>query len=199
MKRREFLKTSAVASLLAACPTFLSAATNYTGKLLVTVYAHGGWDPTSFCDPKVNVDGEPIINNWAKTQGVQTAGNIKYAPFADNKNFFSKHYRKMLVVNGIDGKTNSHERGELYSLTGTMNDGHPSLAALLASTYKTEELMPWVHNGFRPYSGQLLAPSFITNRNELGKLKLLAQPNKYRSHLSFASSEGFPYLCISQF
>jgi len=181
MKRRDFLKTSAVASLLAACPTFLNAASNYKGKLLVTVYAHGGWDPTSFCDPKVNVDGQPVINNWAKTQGVQQAGNIKYAPFADNKNFFSKHYRKMLVVNGIDGKTNSHGRGELYTLTGTMNDGYPNLAALLAKTYKTEELMPWVHNGFRPNSGHLLAPSFITNRNEVNKLKTLAKPNLYRS------------------
>ena len=184
MKRREFLKTSAAASLLAAMPTFLSAGTNYNGKLLVTVYAHGGWDPTSFCDPKVNVEGQPVINNWAKTQGVQQAGNIKYAPFGDNKNFFSKHYKKMLVVNGIDGKTNSHERGELYSLTGTMNDGYPSLAALLAHSYKTEELMPWVHNGFRPYSGQLLAPSLITNRNELNRLKVLAKPNLYKTDQS---------------
>ena len=181
MKRRDFLKTSAITSLLATFPTLLSAQTNYNGKLLVTVYAHGGWDTTSFCDPKINVEGQPIINNWAETLEVQTAGNIKYAPFADNAAFFSKHYKKMLVINGIDGKTNSHERGEIYSLTGTMNDGYPSLAALLAYTNKTNELMPWVHNGFRPRSGQLLAPSLITNSNELGKLKTLANTNLYRT------------------
>ena len=180
MKRRNFLKTSAALSLLACCPTFLSGATNYNGKLLLTVYANGGWDPTSFCDPKTNVAGEPIINNWAKTQGIQKAGNISYAPFADNKNFFTKHYKKMLVINGIDQKTNSHERGELYSTTGTMNDGFPSLSAHLANTYKTNELMPWVHNGFRPQNGGLLAPALVTDRNAIRKLKLLAEPNIHR-------------------
>ena len=45
-------------------PLVAAAAEDYTGKLFVLIQAQGGWDPTSFCDPKVNVAGEEEINHW---------------------------------------------------------------------------------------------------------------------------------------
>lgn len=181
MNRRNFLKASAAASLFATNPTFVKAATNYTGKFIVTVHAAGGWDPTSFCDPKMNVPGERIINNWASTNSTQTAGNINFAPFAGNDTFFRAHFRKMLVINGIDGKTNSHSTGTMNNMTGIMKDGYPSLAALVAASNKTQELMPWLAGSSRPKSGKLLPPSSIAGSGALASLKRLANPNLYRT------------------
>jgi len=179
MKRRDFLKATAAASLFASSPSLLKAATSYSGKFLVTVHAAGGWDPTSFCDPKMNVPGERIINNWASTLSTQTVGNINYAPFADNDAFFRAHYQKMLVINGIDVKSNSHSTGTMNNLTGIKKDGYPSLAAIVAASNKTEELMPWLTGTSRPKSGKLIAPSTIAGSGALNSLRRLAKPNLY--------------------
>ena len=179
MKRRDFLKSTAAAGLFASFPTFTQAA-NYQGKFLVTLHARGGWDPTSFCDPKMNVPNERIINNWASTNTTQTAGNINYAPFADNDAFFKAHFAKMLVINGIDVKSNSHSTGTLNNLTGIMKDGYPSLAALFAASNKSEELMPWLASTSNPKSGKLLPPSTIASSGQLNSLKRLANPNLFR-------------------
>jgi len=180
MNRRNFLKVSAAASLYAASPKVLMADPDFNGKFLVTVHAHGGWDPTSFCDPKMNVTGESIINNWAKTQETQQAGNINYAPFGENQAFFETHHKKMLVLNGIDTQTNSHYAGEYFNMTGSMNDEYPSLAAMYASIHKAGHTMPWVTHTFRPKSGKLIAPTFLSDNNQLNRLKDLIDPNAYK-------------------
>ena len=180
MNRRDFLKASAAAGLFASFP-HLTKAADYEGKFLVTVHARGGWDPTSFCDPKMNVPGERIITNWSSTNSTQTVGNINYAPFADNDAFFKAHFRKMLVINGIDVKSNSHSTGTLNNLTGIMKDGYPSLAALFAASNKTQELMPWLAATSNPKSGKLLPPSSIAGSGQIASLKRLANPNLFRT------------------
>ncbi len=180
MKRRDFLKATAAASLFASFPGLIKASSDYNGKFLVTVLASGGWDPTSFCDPKMNVAGEKIINNWAATNSTQTVGNINYAPFADNDAFFKAHYQKMLVINGVDVKSNSHTVGKQNNMTGIKKDGYPSLAALFAASNRTQQLMPWlVTSG--PRSGRLLAPSTIASSGALNTLRKLADTNKFRT------------------
>ena len=55
MNRRSVLK--GLLAVAAAAPGFrlpLVHAADYYGKLFVFVQADGGWDPTSFCDPKAN-------------------------------------------------------------------------------------------------------------------------------------------------
>ena len=97
------------------------------------VQADGGWDPTSFCDPKPNTPGEPIINHWAERDEVRQAGNIAYAPFADNEAFFEKYHDRMLVINGVDAQTNSHTVGIVHNWSGRNSEGYPATTALLAS------------------------------------------------------------------
>lgn len=180
MKRRDFLKATAAASLFASFPGLLKASTDYTGNFIVTILARGGWDPTSFCDPKMNVAGERVINNWAASNSTQSAGNINYAPFADNDAFFQAHYQKMLVINGVDVKSNSHSIGQQNNMTGIKDDGYPSLAAVFAASNKTQQLMPWlVTSG--PRSGKLLAPSTIASSGALNTLRRLADTNRYRT------------------
>ena len=92
--RRRLLRALFAASgmtLLPTAPLRLLAQTAYSGTLLMTLQLDGGMDVTSFCDPKANVIGAPEINRWARTQQIQTAGNLRYAPYARNAEFFGKY------------------------------------------------------------------------------------------------------------
>ena len=111
MNRRSVLK--GLLAVAAAAPGFrlpLVHAADYFGKLFVFVQADGGWDPTSFCDPKANTPGEPVINHWAVRDEVRQAGNLTYAPFAGNQAFFEKYHRMMLVINGVDARRRMRTR-----------------------------------------------------------------------------------------
>ena len=152
MKRRELLKglLATVGSAAAGFRLPLANAQDYLGKLFVFVQADGGWDPTSFCDPKVNTPGEPVINHWAERNEVREAGNIAYAPFANNEAFFDKYYRRMLVINGVDAQTNSHTVGIVHNWSGRNSEGYPSMTALLAAGYGAE--LPVAYLSFGGYS-----------------------------------------------
>ena len=97
MQRRNFVKGVLAVGAASGFRVPLAHATDYTDKLFVFVQAEGGWDPTSFCDPKTNTTGERKINNWADNDEIREAGNIRYAPFANNQAFFDKYYQRILV------------------------------------------------------------------------------------------------------
>ena len=137
MKRRTFVK-SLLAPAVGAVTGFrlpLANAADYDGKLFVFVQADGGWDPTSFCDPKTNTPGEKIINHWAENAEIRQAGNLFFADFANNAAFFEKYYDRMLVINGVDAQTNSHSAGIVHNWSGRVSEGYPSMTALLATHY----------------------------------------------------------------
>ena len=136
MRRRSVLQ--GLLGLVGALGGFrlpLVQAQEHTGRVFVFVQADGGWDPTSFCDPKENTPGEPVINHWAEQARTRQAGSIPYAPFADNVAFFSKYYSRMLVINGVDAQTNSHTTGIVHNWSGRTSEGYPSMTALLAAAY----------------------------------------------------------------
>ena len=148
MRRRSVLK--GLAALAAAAPGFrlpLVQAADYRGKLFVFVQADGGWDPTSFCDPKENTPGEPVINHWAEHDEVRRAGRIPYAPFANNVRFFEKYHRRMLVINGVDAQTNSHTVGIVHNWSGRNSEGYPTTTALLAAHYAPDLPIPYLSFG----------------------------------------------------
>ena len=127
---------------------------DYRGKLFVFVQADGGWDPTSFCDPKANTPGEPVINHWAERDEIRQAGNIAYAPFAHNEAFFEKYHRRMLVINGVDAQTNSHTVGIVHNWSGRNSEGYPTTTALLAAHYAADLPVPYLSfGGFSNTSG----------------------------------------------
>ena len=155
MRRRTLLKGLLAAAL--AAPGFrlpLVDAGSHAGKLFVFVQADGGWDPTSFCDPKTNTRGEPVINHWAQRDDVRQVGNILYAPFADNAAFFEKYYQRILVINGVDAQTNSHTVGIVHNWSGRNSEGYPTLSALLAAYYAPGLPIPYLSfGGFSVTSG----------------------------------------------
>lgn len=125
----------------------IAVGASYHGKLFVFVQADGGWDPTSFCDPKVNVPGEAVINHWAQAGEIHKAGNIRYAPFASNEAFFEKYHDRMLVINGVDSQTNSHSVGIIHNWSGQLAEGYPTTTALLAAENGAGMAMPYLSFG----------------------------------------------------
>ena len=156
MKRRTML-LGLLAGAGAATSGFrlpLVHAADYRGKLFVFVQAEGGWDPTSFCDPKTNTPGEQVINHWAERDEIRQAGNIAYAPFARNAAFFEKYHRRMLVINGVDAQTNSHSVGVVHNWSGRNSEGYPTMSALLAAHYAPNLSVPYLSfGGFSTTSG----------------------------------------------
>ena len=154
MRRRDFLKQLSKAAGVTSIASFLPWSTSlraepYTGPFYVTIAAQGGWDVSSFCDPKENSGGQ-IINHWSSDGGtVQTLTNsaIRNAPFADNSRFFQKYRDYMLVVNGIDAQTNAHDAGVRHNWSGQLAAGYPSFNAIASTIYGNELPLAFISNG----------------------------------------------------
>ena len=158
---------------------------NYSGKCLVTLQLDGGADVTQLCDPKVNTPGEPKINNWADWADPGQAGNITYAPVADNEWLFNRFGADMLVVNGVDAQTNSHETGRLFNWTGSNAEGKPSMSALHAAFNSPDQPLAYVvFGGTNRTSGIVGYNRF----SDLEKLQSLGQP-RYKTAERLMRSE----------
>ena len=174
MKRRDLLKRTMLlgtAGLSLPVPRLYAAPyEGYTGKLLVTVQCDGGWDVTSFCDPKTNQPGEKEITSWSNSNDVQTAGNINYAPFANNQSFFESHFQDMLVINGVDMQTNSHSTGVLHSWSGRNAEGYPTITAMFAAKNAPEQPLSYLNFGGFSATANLIRFSRFQNVDNLRKL-----------------------------
>lgn len=178
MDRRNFIKAIGAGSLFATMPAsfrLYGAPAEFNGKLVITVQAEGGWDVTSFCDPKTNVPGEWEINHWAREAEPGQAGNISYAPFAQNEAFFQKYYNDMLVINGIDAQTNSHTAGVTHNWSGRISEGFPSLTALYASVLAPDLPISYVNNGGFNATGNLIR---YTRLDDTWQLLNVIYPNR---------------------
>ena len=151
MKRRDLLKRTmllGIAGLSLPTPRLYAAPfEGYAGRLLVNLQCDGGWDVTSFCDPKTNQPDQKEITQWSNSNDIQTAGNIQYAPLGKNQSFFDKHYQDMLVINGVDMQTNSHTTGVLHNWSGRNAVGYPTLTALFAANNAPEQPLSYLNFG----------------------------------------------------
>ena len=179
-QRRRFIKSVALgAGALASTAGFRvmsSGLVPYTGKLLVTLQLGGGADMTQLCDPKVNTPGELKINNWADIAEPGRAGNISFAPVGDNFNLFNRFSSDMVVVNGVDAQTNSHETGRLFNWTGSNAEGRPSLTALHAAASSPEQPL-----AYSVYGGGTSRTTGIISYNrfdDVSRLRELTKPTE---------------------
>ncbi len=199
MQRRDFLKYFGAASLASTLPglKLWAAPQDFSGQFFVFVQANAGWDVTSFCDPKVNMDGEKKINNWADSDTIKKAGNIAYAPFANNGSFFENLHDRMLVVNGINSSTNSHTAGRDYNFSGNIAKGYPSLSALYASVHSDGFAMPCIVNGGHFRSEGVVTPTIIGKNDDT--LTSLINPNARRYNHSSLSLPQDDYNLVKKF
>ncbi len=143
-------------------------------RLLVTLQLDGGVDVTMLCDPKLNVSGEPKINHWADLSEIEQVGNIQYAPVGNNRSLFERYGSDMLVINGVDSQTNSHETGKLFNWTGANGEGQPSMSALFAAAQAPDQPLAYsVFGGLSRTAGIIGYNRF----DDLSVLRGLTQPN----------------------
>ncbi len=174
MNRRQFIQRALACSTASGFRLPVAQGADYHGKLFVFVQADGGWDPTSFCDPKANVPGEAVINRWAQGAEVRQAGNIAYAPFASNQAFFEKYCSRMLVINGVDAQTNSHAAGIIHNWSGQLSKGYPTTTALLAAHNGAGMAMPYISFGGFSNPGGL---AVYTRLNDPHLIRSVAAPD----------------------
>lgn len=151
-----------------------AAPSGYNGRLFMTIQAEGAWDVASFCDPKINIAGEPVINHWAANADINTAGNLPFAPIGNNAAFFNKYYQKMLVVNGVDAQTNSHTTGVLHNWSGRNSAGFPSLTALFAAQQAPQLPLSYLNYGGYAETARLIR---YTRLNDVNALLNILTPN----------------------
>ena len=195
MKRRDFIRMTATAGGLLACGNarlaFGQAA--FSGPNWLFIEARGGWDPTSFCDPKgfgLGVNGD--INNYDQND-IGQAGNIRYAPPPDsfandttlfkNQDFFEAHFQRLLVINGINYGTNSHSVGRTASWTGSRARNYPSIGALIASENAPDLALPIVANRSSESSKTNgLVPRSLVRGSDLNAIREIAFPNRINAN-----------------
>lgn len=180
MQRRELLKAMVVAGMLPSAGLLSAparaAVTRYEGPVYLVLFAEGGWDVTSFCDPKdgliqPNGVGPSVrINNWSASETVQTAQGIRYAPFADNASLFTNHGSKMLVLNGLDAQTNAHSAGVRHVFSGRFADGYPAVTALAAAEHGAGLPLAFLSNGGYRETAGLTSFSLMQDPSTLGNL-----------------------------
>jgi len=175
LSRRRFMQAAAglASTMTASSRVWGSGSEGYSGKCLVTLQLEGGADVTQFCDPKVNTPGERKINNWADWADPGQVGNLLYAPVADNEWFFNRFGADMLVVNGVDAQTNSHETGRLFNWTGSNAVGKPSLSALHAAHNSPDEPLAYAVFGGESHTSGIIG---YNRFDDVSRLRTLSQP-----------------------
>lgn len=156
---------------------------------VITVQASGAWDPTFLMDPVTDsADFTPFVASQ-----IRTVGEIRYAPFFDantgavapylvgddQQDFFVKHGHRIVVFNGVNNRTVSHDIGPRIAFTGSTRDGQPTFSGLVAGLQGAEmPLAMFVSSGFASTGG--LVP--VTRGGSLDLLRGVADPNRDSIH-----------------
>jgi len=191
MDRRSFIKLASLTGLSVVAPTAFAGGlgTNrstafepYTGPLLLSFQASGGWETRFHCNPKIQLsatEGNPRSHVTA----TEKIGDIEFAAEWPDEffggrgleitEFYRKHAQRMTVINGIDQMTNGHDEGRTHTATGTLNMGHPTLGALMAGTFDPSLPMAYLAFGGVTETAGVVAR---TRANNLGVLARVAYP-----------------------
>jgi uncharacterized protein (DUF1501 family) len=189
--RRQFLlfAGSAAATFTVGMSRNTEAACGQPIPFVITVQASGAWDPTFLVDPVADnatftpFNAAQIMNvgqiRYAPQWNVQAMTAAPYMVGATPADFFAKHGQKMIIFNGVDNATVSHDVGPRVAFTGSTRDGLPTISGLAAGLQGKElPLAMFVSGGFASTGG--LVP--ITRGGSLTLLRGLASPNRDLIH-----------------
>lgn len=173
MDRRTFLKWTAAAGMAVTVSPRLSGTARaqdagHTGPFWLFVHASGGWDPTLLCDPKGR-ESEDTIDpvNLYFTDEIEEVGPFRVAPVDGHRAFFERFRDDLLVVNGVDTQTNSHETGTRHTWAGSMDPGFPALAALLAAHPDDRPTLSFLSNGGYDLTSGLVPPTRLPDTDAI--------------------------------
>lgn len=154
------------------------------GPLVLTIEAANAWDTTFLIDPKV----DPGFTPWTAGD-IRTAPgtSIRYAPNilgdgthdvyrvgSDSQDFFVKHGAKLLVMNGVDNATVSHDVGPRVAFSGSNRESVPTLAGLYAAARGSTLPLALMSTGGYVSSDGLVP---ITRASSTNVLLALTRPN----------------------
>jgi uncharacterized protein (DUF1501 family) len=215
MKRRDFIQMLAATGMTASLPLTANKAFGAApDQFLVIVNAGGGWDPTSLCDPKGNLQQyaqeRPGANNGGSINSVDlnsanTASGIQWSdiPIIDGneanpggatvrvRDQFSKYFPvyadRITVINGIDNGTNNHSSGNRATWSGHLEMGYPSLAALFAASTNPTLPMAYISNGGYDFTASLVSRARASSADFIDEL---ADPNSEEYLYRSANNSG---------
>lgn len=167
LDRRTFLQLTGTAGLaVTTSPLWTSSASAaekvHGGPYWLTIHASGGWDPTLLCDPKGRLstsEADPV-NSYYQSE-IMNIGAFKVAPIEGHEAFFNRFKDDLLVINGIDTQTNSHETGRRHTWSGSMDPGFPSFTALAAAAADPKPNLAFLTNGGYSETGGSVPPTRI--------------------------------------
>ncbi len=211
MLRRNFLKFTSVAAAIALMPLEAKAATN-SNPLWIFIQASGGWDPTSFCDPKgynevddgsgtMVMESKPMNKSFKKADILTNAQGVKYAPLRANdgireynfSDFFENNADDLLVINGIDTQTNGHASGNRYMMSGKLSEGYPALSALIAGITMPSAPLAFITAGGYDMTDGVVAGTRLSNMNAMNELAFVNKQgtNKDGSTINYKDPSVF--------
>jgi uncharacterized protein (DUF1501 family) len=173
VNRRDFFKlmgaTGVTIPAWSWIPVASAQSVQYTGKVLINIHADGGIDQSSWIDPRM----DPMLNNYAMAGSglsIGQAGNIRFAPLANNATFFDAYSRMILAINGVNSETNDHGAGQQAHATGRLDMGYPTTNELFAFKWGAGMPMPWLNRGGFNRSVGLVPPTATPNAQGLRQL-----------------------------
>ncbi|MBK6516619.1 MAG: DUF1501 domain-containing protein [Polyangiaceae bacterium] len=201
MERRDFLKLCSMTGLTVVAGSALSGseaeAAEYSGTFFVNIAQMGCWDVTNICDPKGAPSAEAAAGNAPTdtmnrylTSAIPVASNgVSWAPLSQSadlannaaaqaqalvfETFMEANAERMLVINGIDYQTNSHDVGARLSVTGNAAENTAAFGAVAAAALLPNAPMGFVGFGGYTGTGGLTA---VTRLGNIDVIKRLAYP-----------------------
>ena len=126
--------------------------------------------------------------NWNADQNTDDLEHdYNVGPVDARQSYFEKYKNDLLVINGIDAQTVSHDVGTRNTWSGTTREGHPCLAALTASILGHTQPVPFITTGGFDATAGLLAP---TRSGDTDTLLALVQPFKIRQQQTLQRSDA---------
>ena len=200
MNRRQFFELTGLMGMTAAMGTpsaFAQTTTGYNGPLFLSIHCGGGWDPTSFCDPKGRAtEDEPNPMNYYLQENIgrptgsafADASPIRWAPMAENQAFFERFWQRLLVINGVDTSTNNHMSGTRHVNSGVLEEGHPCFASMLAATHGGDLPLSFITNGGYDVTRGIVSRARLGNINALRRL---SYPHQAQNGSNFLHASTF--------
>lgn len=195
LKRRDFLGLAALTGLSLTLPLtrkVRAADETYPGPYYVFINAGGGWDPRLFFDPTT----DPLQNRL--TTSVGQVGAISYSDYpidyaafgfgadydygallVDPRLFLERHGARLCVLNGVDTETNNHDAGSRAIWSGKLEEGYPSIGALIAAARAGNQPMAFLSAGGYDATAGIVPLTRTGSANDLRKLAFpnLIDPN----------------------
>lgn len=186
MHRRAFLQSAALASA-SVLLTRRARADIPNSPLFISIEANNAWDTTTSIDPH----GHPAFSLYAEGD-IRTVGGLRVAPFdvdgqrafrvrkiaadgtSTNVDFFARYGEYIRVINGVDHRTVSHDIGPRNAFSGSLREGFPTLAAMVAAVQGPQRPLAFLSTGGYDDTQGIVT---LTRTGKQSVLRELARPN----------------------